>query len=391
MCPSQTNERDLSSNPGSHLVQFYSAELNNLIRNVVDFVDDGLRLGESVLIIAVPERSNAFMTALAATHGSRDRRFRRLVILDAQTTLDQFMPDGQPDWQRFERIVGNAIRGARRGKRSSGVRVYAEITGILWSAGQIEAAARLEKFWNTLLAGDDFTLFCGYSVDIFADEFSGSHLNDVIRRHTHVIPDAHFQTELLKLTNDLSVMVRKAATTNRYLKDAYKTIERRTRTDALTGLASRRTLDEAFQREIARAQRLGEGLSIIIADLDYFKSINDQFGHVVGDQVLAGAAEVFGSRLRPYDLAARYGGDEFVLLLPGISTGNAIAIAERIRKEVAEIKIPGCSIQITVSIGVGSWMTGEVPEGLVARADAALYNAKRAGRNRVEVAAGRPT
>ncbi len=120
----------------------------------------------------------------------------------------------------------------------------------------------------------------------------------------------------------------------------------------------------------------------------HFKSINDQFGHVTGDQVLARAAAVFGNQLRPYDLAARYGGEEFILLLPGISIDDAIAIAERIRKEVAEIKVAGCPKQITVSLGVASWITGEAPETLVARADAALYSAKRTGRNRVEAATG---
>jgi len=195
--------------------------------------------------------------------------------------------------------------------------------------------------------------------------------------------DAYFQTELLKLTNDLSVMVRETARMNRELKEANDTIERRTRTDTLTGLANRRALDEVFQREIARAERLGECLSVIIADLDHFKSVNDQFGHVIGDQVLARAAAVFGNQLRPYDLAARYGGEEFILLLPGISIDDAIAIAERIRKEVAEIKVAGCPKQITVSLGVASWITGEARETLVARADAALYSAKRTGRNRV--------
>jgi diguanylate cyclase (GGDEF)-like protein len=198
--------------------------------------------------------------------------------------------------------------------------------------------------------------------------------------------DSHLQTEMFTVTTDLSVMMREAARTNRELKEANETIERLARTDALTGLANRRTLDEAFQREIARAERLGECLSVIIGDLDHFKSINDQYGHVTGDQVLARAAAVFGSQLRPYDLAARYGGEEFVLLLPGTSTDGAIAIAERIRKEVAEIKVPSCPRQITVSLGVASWMTGEAPEELVARADAALYNAKSTGRNRVEAA-----
>ena len=201
------------------------------------------------------------------------------------------------------------------------------------------------------------------------------------RRH-----DSSLQTEILKLTNDLSLMVRDSVQKNRQLKDANQVIERLARTDALTGLANRRTLDETFQREIARALRQGQNLSLIMADLDRFKSINDEYGHVAGDQVLAGAAAIFKPRLRPFDLAARYGGEEFVLLVPGASTADAVGIADRIRTKVAEMLVPACPRHITISMGVATWRTGETLDQLVARADAALYDAKRAGRDCVRAA-----
>jgi diguanylate cyclase (GGDEF)-like protein len=210
---------------------------------------------------------------------------------------------------------------------------------------------------------------------------SGAILMLGAQEHRH---DARFQSEIFKLTNDLSVMMRESARKNRLLNVANETVERLARVDALTGLANRRTLDGALPREIARAARLGERLSVIIADLDHFKSINDQYGHPTGDQVLARSATVFGGHLRPYDLAARYGGEEFLLLLPGTSNEDAIIIAERIREEVAKLEVPGCPRQITASLGIASWIKGESPDELVARADAALYNAKHSGRNRVE-------
>jgi diguanylate cyclase (GGDEF)-like protein len=200
--------------------------------------------------------------------------------------------------------------------------------------------------------------------------------------------DSRLRTEIFKLGNDLATMMRESVRKNRELKEANATIERLARTDALTGLANRRTLHEVLPREIARAERTGKHLSAIMADLDRFKSINDEFGHIIGDQVLIRAAAVLGSQLRPYDLAARYGGEEFVLLLPETSIDGAIVIAERIRKEVAEIKVTGCPRQITISLGIAGWLTGESPEEFVARADMALYNAKNTGRNRVEAAPG---
>jgi len=182
------------------------------------------------------------------------------------------------------------------------------------------------------------------------------------------------------------VMIREADRKNRELREAKETVERLARTDALTGLANRRTLHEALQREIARAERLSESLSVIIADLDHFKSINDRYGHINGDSVLMNAAAVFASQSRAYDLAARYGGEEFILLLPGTSTKEAVVIAERIRKGVEGLQVPECPARLTLSLGVASWRTGEAPEQFVSRADVALYSAKGAGRNRVEVA-----
>jgi len=198
--------------------------------------------------------------------------------------------------------------------------------------------------------------------------------------------NSNFQTEIQKLTNDLSLMVRDAIQQNRKLKEANETIACLARTDALTGLANRRTLDETLQREIARAYRQGESLSLIMGDIDQFKEINDQFGHSAGDQVLENVASAFKSQSRPYDLAARYGGEEFVLLLPETSPHDAITTAERVRIEIERITVPMCPRQVTISLGVACWKTGETPDQFIDRADAMLYQAKRNGRNRVEVA-----
>jgi MEDS: MEthanogen/methylotroph, DcmR Sensory domain len=185
----QTLEHGSFEEPGSHhLVQFYDAEPSVLVGNVAGFIDEGLERGDSVVVIATPEHGDAFLNALGKSRGQNETRTRRLVILDAQATLDQFMRHGAPDWRRFEQIVGGTIRGLRRANPAAGLRAYGEMVGILWAAGQVDAAVQLEKFWNVLLSGTGFTLFCGYPIDVFADEFHGAHIHDLLCAHTHVLP-----------------------------------------------------------------------------------------------------------------------------------------------------------------------------------------------------------
>jgi diguanylate cyclase len=125
-------------------------------------------------------------------------------------------------------------------------------------------------------------------------------------------------------------------------------------------------------------------LTLIIADIDHFKAINDQFGHVVGDVVLARTGQVFAEDSRPYDLNARYGGEEFVRLLPEIAVPEAVIVAERMRKNIAAASFPDYPQQVTISLGVAAMRAADSAEEFVARADAALYLAKNGGRNRVD-------
>lgn len=142
--------------------------------------------------------------------------------------------------------------------------------------------------------------------------------------------------------------------------------------------------DETLAIEITRSSRQNRDLTLIMAGLDRFKSINHRHGHIVGDHVLALTGKIFSARLRTYDLAARYGGEAFAVMLPGTSMDDGAAIAERLRQEVASVRVPEGQAQITISLGAATRVANEPAEAFVARADAALYAAKRAGRNRVE-------
>ncbi|HSY37697.1 MAG TPA: diguanylate cyclase [Acidobacteriaceae bacterium] len=170
---------------------------------------------------------------------------------------------------------------------------------------------------------------------------------------------------------------------NKELREANEHILKISQTDALTGLANRRTLDERMRHEMARADRLGCGFSLILGDLDHFKSINDEFGHLVGDRVLVAASAVMADQARPYDLPARFGGEEFMVLLPESTLEDAMTIAQRIRTAIAGVTVPDVTRQITMSLGISTWGHGDTLGALVGRADAALYQAKRRGRNRV--------
>jgi diguanylate cyclase (GGDEF)-like protein len=168
----------------------------------------------------------------------------------------------------------------------------------------------------------------------------------------------------------------------RHLED----LARLARTDALTGLPNRRALEEELARAAARAVRAGSPLSALVLDVDRFKQVNDGHGHAAGDSVLAAVAARAAGALRAGDLVARIGGEEFAVVLPGADLGRAREAAERIRAAIAAepIAAAGLALAVTASVGCATLAPGEADgRDLLARADAKLYEAKRAGRNRV--------
>ena len=167
-------------------------------------------------------------------------------------------------------------------------------------------------------------------------------------------------------------------------------LERQTETDQKTGLFNAKYLSQALAKELERAHRFDRPLTVVLADLDLLRNINNTYGHLAGDEVLIGVANILKNSVREYDVVARFGGEEFVVVLPDTDSQGVLHVAERIRSTIANLQIPhsGSLIQnfVTISLGVATnQCSGDVSaEDLIKQADKALYKAKANGRNRVE-------
>ncbi len=205
-------------------------------------------------------------------------------------------------------------------------------------------------------------------------------VDNTIRQYEIQRENDRLQKELESMLNELSIK-------NRQLEDALERMRKMAATDNLTGLANRRRFDEILQRYFTEAVRYQFDLTCCMCDLDGFKQLNDTFGHQLGDKVLIVAAEAIRDSLRATDVAARYGGDEVVLLLPHTSLERGLAVSERIRHEFAlrAGAVDGVRCNTTMSIGVASLNT-DCPtsaEALLGMADRAMYSAKDLGRDQI--------
>ena len=170
-------------------------------------------------------------------------------------------------------------------------------------------------------------------------------------------------------------------------KSNQEELERLVNYDSLTGLYNRRSIFRLLDEQIGYSNRYKESFSISVLDIDHFKKVNDTYGHLIGDDVLGKIADILLQQIRGADFAGRYGGEEFILVLPRTELSSAMVIAERIRKSIESVEMQdsdGSTFYITVSQGISAYKPDEDRDSLIARADEALYKAKDNGRNRVE-------
>lgn len=172
------------------------------------------------------------------------------------------------------------------------------------------------------------------------------------------------------------------------LREQVSLLKEQVRTDALTGLYNFRFFSDTLPLEMERARRSFQALSLIVLDIDHFKKFNDTWGHELGNQALSLVANLIRLTIRKLDYACRFGGEEFIILLPNTDLGQARSVAERLREVIQNTPLlhNGHTLSITASLGVGEFRANhnDTPEGFVERVDSLLYEAKNDGRNRVK-------
>jgi hypothetical protein len=191
--------------PETHFVQLYGSDDRLLTRNVSRFLAEGLRRGDGLVVIASPEHTGSVARQLRDERGySRAILEGRLVFLDAQSTLDRLMVEGRPDPDLFDRVIGDTLKQVQTRAGHTGVRAYGEMVGVLWKAGQFDAAACLEELWNRLLNTSHIRLFCGYPIDVFGEEFQVEKVDPLLCAHTHMLPvDDALENALNRAMNEV--------------------------------------------------------------------------------------------------------------------------------------------------------------------------------------------
>jgi len=211
--------------------------------------------------------------------------------------------------------------------------------------------------------------------------------NNFILVCEHDIRDFHeVNKQMLNLNEALANTHHELSLTLRKTKKLEEVAHQNSITDVLTGVGNRRQFEEGIRIEMARAIREKKSLGIVMADLDHFKAVNDTYGHDAGDRVLESFGKLIRDSIRPFDLPARFGGEEFIILMPGAGVHDAAQLAERIRTSLETLEIASCPFKLTASFGVTELQKEDSTESILRRVDSALYQAKEAGRNKVTAA-----
>jgi diguanylate cyclase (GGDEF)-like protein len=325
--------------------------------------------GESGQVYLMTEDGSLIVSSRESSAAVMTLRYSR------DATLAQLENEGSP--AEFQNVMGDEVLGSMRRVPGLDWILVAEIptTEVFSQLGRLRDVMLLIVAGMLLVAG-----ILGYALGLFivrpldrltrgAAKVAGGDLD--------VDLPVESGGEVAYLTEVFNNMVSR-------LRASRGELERLSVTDHLTGLSNRRRMMEALENEVLRSRRLKHSFAVLLADVDHFKQYNDKHGHPAGDEVLKRVGAVLREAIRDVDIVARYGGEEFFILLPEFKASGAAALAERIQRLLAQLKPAGAPV--TLSVGVAEFPeNGNSGEALIAAADGALYEAKRAGRDRVAV------
>lgn len=324
------------------------------------------------------------------TAAALDEAFMRNLVQQTDVAL-RLTVDGET--ARIEGPEGDIRQEVTVPLRSSEGSLPGEATITFYRSDEIEELARLRTRLLVLVGGVLLVVAASlawtinrylvpYSVLVseLLDVVRGrTTREDVERRFSRVFVDPHHEVTVIA-----SSVAEYLATIDRNMAE----LERLSTTDQLTGLYNRRSMEETFAIELNRADRYDEGGAVLLADIDHFKAINDNLGHPEGDRVLREAAQLLTGTVRSTDIVGRWGGEEFLILLPRVDSVGAAATAEKLRAAFADARLvpdPPAGVEPvgTISVGVAPYGVGSTADAVIQEADANLYLAKQQGRNRV--------
>ena len=278
-----------------------------------------------------------------------------------------------PLWIAFTLFISSSINSAiSQGARGILLALVAFSSGVLISIAHFGLHVSAQTGWVS-------TLLCVIGLTVYLLVIGGIAYGNEQRRRTTREQLRRGEKALLSANGELQQQLSEIHALQAQLREQASR-------DPLTGLYNRRYLDATLGRELARCERERQNLSLILIDIDYFKQINDRYGHQAGDEVIKKVASMLNQQARAADVACRYGGEEFLLLLPNMPRAIALERAEQWRSAVAETTVlfQEFCLQATVSVGIAIYPDhGQSPEELIRCADVALYRAKSEGRNRV--------
>lgn len=268
-------------------------------------------------------------------------------------------------------IVGHAVLAVRMVGWDSGFHYYLLITiPVLLASGMMN--------WFARVAGAASIAAVYVAMDVFWRRAAPLHPLDA---------DTLIQLHLFNLVSIIIVLGGLTVVYVRLIRDAESRLHRLATTDHLTGLMNRRSLVDALAREQARRQRMPHPMTVMLVDIDHFKLLNDTHGHAVGDWALQAVAGVLTKGVREMDYVARWGGEEFLIVLPYAEAAHSLPVADRLRQAIHDIAHPGqLPLHLGATLGVADVGPDEDIELAIQRADTALYQGKHAGRNRVVLA-----